>query len=82
MSRFMLWNDKDLLRANGNRWKVLCWKDGNRSKLKDKIYVQCPTRSEAEQIASKRSGCRTCYAFPWNPLDEPDLAPYIRLVEV
>lgn len=70
--------ENELLEANGGRWTVYCYRDGNRRRLLRTIQVRADTRMLAERIARRVSHCKCVSASAWNPLADPTLWNYIR----
>lgn len=70
--------ERELLTANGNRWRVACWRDGNRRTCDRILYVTALTRDVATRIARKVSGRRTCDAVPWNPMTDLACFGYVE----
>ena len=59
----------ELLRANGNRWRVLIY-DGRNRELRDVVFVRAPSRERAERLALQVSvvrGGRFADAKPYDP---------------
>lgn len=57
----------ELLAANGGRWKVRCYSDGNRRRLVRTVYVKALDVLTAECKAREQSGCRIVDARIWDP---------------
>lgn len=70
-----------LLSANGHRWEVLCFADGNRRKVARIVYVQAIDLETAERIGQRVSGRRCCRAIPWNPRNDSACYGYVEEVQ-
>lgn len=68
---------QELLKANGNRWEVKCYRDGNRRRLDRTVYVRALDVLGAERIARSVSKCRCVDARIWNPLTDRRCYRYV-----
>jgi hypothetical protein len=70
-------NQKELLAATGNIFKVKTCMDGNRRIPGPTYYIRAETALDAELKAKQRSRAKVATAFPWDPRREAVFGRYI-----
>ena len=70
---------QELLAANGNRWAVKCYRDGNRRMFVRTVYVRASDVLAAERIARSVSKCRCVDARIWNPMTDRSCFRYVAV---
>lgn len=71
---------RELLAATGNVWEVSCFRDGNRRRFAQFVYVRSADRLRAKAAAQRISGCPVADARPWNPERDLMVSGWIRKV--
>ena len=70
---------EELLEANGNRWQVKCWQDGNCKRFIGSVFVRANDAEQAKRIARQvQSGTRYCVAWPWDPRKDMTVTGFVE----
>ena len=71
-----------LLAANGNRWRVKCWQDGNHKRYLGAVFVRAQSATQAKRIAKAvKSQARFCVATVWDPRTDLSVQKFVLLNE-
>jgi hypothetical protein len=71
-----------LLAANGNRWRVKCWQDGNHKRYLGAVFVRAQSATQAKRIAKAvKSQARFCVATVWDPRNDLSVQKFVVLNE-
>lgn len=70
-----------LLAANGNRWQVKCWQDGNCKRFIGSVFVRATIAEQARGIAKQvKPSAKYCVAWPWDPRKDLSVSGFVREV--
>lgn len=71
---------EELLKATGNMWQVVCYKDGNCRFRLGTYYIRAKTKDGAKAAALQLSGGKHSVAWPYDPRKDLQASRYIRIV--
>lgn len=71
-------SENELLEMTGNVWLVRCFKGWERADALRTVFVRAASKAKAEAVGKAVTGLRHAAAYPWNPLADPVMRPFIR----